>query len=115
MDYACAETITMCNECIYLVEYVDSDEKDEFGDKKQTEIRKERFAELKSIGQTEFYQAQTAGMKPELKFELADYSDYSGEKELIYEGIRYKVMRTYKTKINSIEITCYGGVRDAGT
>lgn len=104
----------MCNECIYLVEYRKTEQRDEYGDCRTEEIRKQRYAELKSISQSEFYQAQTVGKKPELKFELEDYNDYSGEPEIIYEGYRYKVLRSYRTKTNSIEITCYGGVRNAG-
>lgn len=102
----------MCNECIYLVEYRKTDRKDRYGDCIKEVVKKQRFADLKSVSQTEFYQAQTIGEKPELKFVLEDYHDYSGEQEIIYEGYRYKVLRTYRTKINSIEIVCYGGVRD---
>ena len=45
---------------------------------------------------------------------LTDYMDYQGQKYLIHEGIRYTVLRTYRTSGNELEITCYGGVRDAG-
>lgn len=70
------------------------------------------FAEIKSIGMKEFYQAQTAGSKPEIKFIITDYMDYQGQEYLIHDNIRYKVLRTYRTGNNELEITCYGGVRD---
>jgi hypothetical protein len=69
-----------------------------------------RFAKLKSIGQTEFYQAQAQGLKPELKFVLPDYLDYDNQEYIVYNNFRYKVLRTFRTG-NEIEIVCYGGVR----
>lgn len=55
------------------------------------------FCKLKSIGQSEFWQAQSAGFKPELKFILNDYRDYNDEKVVVYSGIEYTVLRTYRT------------------
>lgn len=71
--------------------------------------RKDVLAKLISIGQQEFYQSQASGLKPELKFELADYLDYENEKELVFEGVKYEVLRTYR-KGTALEITVYGGV-----
>ena len=89
-------------------------ERDSYGDHAmELQLSDAVFAELKSIGQSEFYQAQTAGQKPEIKFKLTDYMDYQGQRYLIHEGIRYTVLRTYRTAGNELEITCYGGVRDA--
>ncbi len=89
---------------------------DEYGDQTETWEESDVFARMKSIGQTEFYQAQTVGIKPELKFVLADYLDYAGQQYLSYDGIRYKILKTYrKEDSNELEITCYGGVRDAST
>lgn len=72
------------------------------------------YAEARSIGQKEFYQAETSGLRPELKFMITDYMDYQGQQYLVYNGTRYTVLRTYRTSGNELEITCYGGVRDAG-
>ena len=80
------------------------------GDQIETEKKEMRFAKLKSIGQSEFYQAQANGLKPELKFVLADYLDYDNQEEVIHNNFRYKVLRTYRTG-NEIEIVCYGGIR----
>lgn len=77
--------------------------------RKKIKEQREIFAKLKSIGQSEFYQAQATGLKPELKFEIADYLDYQNEKELIHKDIKYQVLRTYR-KGKAIEITVYGGV-----
>lgn len=105
----------MRDEMIYFLDIVTGEEEDEYGDKKDVQkLSDEIFAEILSISQTEFYQAQTSDKKPEMKFKITDYLDYDGQKYLIHEGIRYKIMRTYRTKNNELEITCYGGVRDAG-
>lgn len=94
---------------------------DEFGDIKIEETEREVFAELKSITQAEFYQAQAAGLKPEIKFLLSDYLDYHGELTVRYQPfeldteLEYAVLRTYRTG-NGLELICKRGVgRDAGT
>lgn len=58
---------------------------------------REVFAGLRSIGMTEFYQANAQDIHPEGKFILADYLDYDGETLLDHEGTRYRVLRTYRT------------------
>ena len=98
----------MYNELIYL-ESIQSNVNN-VGDLIKTSKRTTRLAKLKSIGQLEFYQAQAQGLKPELKFVLADYLDYNNQEYVIYNGFRYKVSRTYRNG-NEIEIVCYGGVR----
>ena len=89
-------------------------EMDEYGDTSENRRQREVFAELKSIGQQEFYQAQVAGLKPELKFILADFMDYQGEKILSYTdecGMEdeYSIIRTYRVG-NGMELTCKRGV-----
>lgn len=103
----------MYDEAIYFSEFCSATEKDEYDDPVQEEIRSEAvFARKKSIGQSEFYQAQTAGLKPELKFVIADHLDYNGQTYLIHDDMRYKILKTYQNEENELEITCYGGVRD---
>lgn len=104
--------IIMYDKEIYLIEEADNGKKDEYGNPITERVLKQRFASLKSISQTEFYQAQTNDYKPEIKFELADYLDYAGENKVLYEGCIYKVLRTFVSG-RKLEITCYGGVRDA--
>ena len=104
--------IIMYDKEIYLVEEVENGKKDEHGNPVAGKKLKRRFAELKSITQTEFYQAQTDDYKPELKFELSDCLDYACEEKVVYEGVIYKVLRTFVIG-RKIEIICYGGVRDA--
>ena len=60
------------------------------------ETQREVFCRLASIGQTEFYQAQATDLRPELKFVLADYLDYNDEYLCIYDGVWYRVLRTFR-------------------
>jgi SPP1 family predicted phage head-tail adaptor len=98
----------MYNEVIYLLSKQKTT--NDVGDVIETPIKLMRFARMKSIGQAEFYQAQAQGLKPEIKFVLADYLDYDNQMEVVHNNFRYKVLRTFRTG-NEIEIVCYGGVR----
>lgn len=98
----------MYNEVIYLL--TTQSTTNEVGDQTETTEKAMRFAKIKSIGQSEFYQAQAQGLKPEIKFVLADYLDYDNQEEVIHNNFRYKVLRTFRTE-NEIEIVCYGGIR----
>ena len=86
-----------------------------YGDTVQTFTERTIFAEVKSISQTEFYQAQATGLKPEIKFVIADFADYQGEKILSYKpygeetAVDFTILRTYRNKIN-LEIVCARGI-----
>jgi len=88
---------------------------DSYGDTVQTFTERQVFAEVKSISQSEFYQAQATGLKPEIKFIIADFADYQNEKILSYKSFGadtaedYTVLRTYRNKIN-LEIVCKRGI-----
>lgn len=102
----------MYNDVIKLISI--SETANEYGDKVPARTEKPVFAELRSVGQSEFYQAQAVGLKPELKFAIADYLDYSNEKVLKYTDFRgneeeFSIIRTYRSG-NELEITCKRGV-----
>ncbi|HWQ31101.1 MAG TPA: phage head closure protein [Negativicutes bacterium] len=59
----------------------------------------------KSTSRSEFYNAAAAGLRPELILVVHAY-EYAGQKAIIFEGIRYKVVRTYATGIEEVELTC---------
>lgn len=88
---------------------------DEYGDSVTTQTERSVYVETMSISQKEFYQANEQGLKPEMKFKLADYEDYQDEELVRYHDTDYKVLRTYKTQRNELEITVYGGVKDVST
>lgn len=103
----------MYNNIAYLEKRILSQNVDEYGDQVETLESKMVFCNIMSIGSTEFYQAQSCGIKPEIKIVLADYYDYNNEQTIVIDNIRYKVLRTYRTLgTNELEITLYGGVRE---
>ena len=79
--------------------------KDSIGQVVETETPREVLCEVKSISQTEFYQAAQTQLRPELKV-IMDKDDYQKEVRLQYDDEDYKVIRRYKTDGNEIELTC---------
>lgn len=63
------------------------------------------YCTVKSIGQTEVYQAMAAGLSPEVKLVLSHDFEYHGEKLVEFHGIRYRILRTYVTEEDGIELT----------
>ena len=100
----------MMNEILTLIRQHQS--ADAYGDPVVTEAPREVFGRLGSIGQAEFYQAHAVGLKPELKFILADYLDYEGETLVEYLGQRYRVLRTFRTG-QELELVLYQEVNPA--
>ena len=68
-------------------------------------VRRKVFAEVRSVGMSESYEARALGLMPELRFTLELAEDYKDERQLIYNGNRYKVLRTYMAG-DGIELTC---------
>lgn len=85
---------------------------DDYGDPVITESSRQVFCRVASIGTKEFYQASATGLKPEIKFILADYLEYQGEKLVQYGGETYHVLRTYRNG-QEMELTCYSEVNPA--
>lgn len=72
----------------------------------QNETIRKRNCQVKSVGQTETYQAKAAGLNPEVKIKLFYEGDYHGEQEVIFRGERWDVVRTFvNEKENGIELT----------
>lgn len=67
------------------------------------------YANKKSITQSEFYQAQAQGFKPELKFEINTF-EYEDNKKIRYKGRIYKILRTYEISSEKMEIVCIGNI-----
>jgi len=77
-----------------------------------TETTTTVFAEIRSVSRREFYEAKSADIDPELVFVLTDYSDYNGQKVFLFNGERWRVIRTY-TNGQSLEITAGRATNDA--
>lgn len=83
----------MYNHELTLIKHIK--DTDEIGNEVITTTERQVLCKLKDIGSTEFYDAQVTGLKPEIKFIIHSF-EYQGEKEVIFEGERYQVMRTYQ-------------------
>lgn len=78
---------------------------DEIGNQIPVETETVVLCGLKSVGRTEFYNAAATGLKPELIFVIHGY-EYKGEQIVKFEGTRYRVIRTYATDFEEVELTC---------
>jgi SPP1 family predicted phage head-tail adaptor len=90
---------------IYLITHNKSI--DNSGDKVKTPAGERKVLSNKlSIGQKEFYEAHTSGLKPELKFEVRKF-EYNDEDTLKFNNITYSIIRTFENlKKGTVELTC---------
>lgn len=70
-----------------------------------TETEREVMCTVRSVSRSEYYNALNAGIEPSLVFYLALSDDYQGERVVRYQGMKYRVVRTYLTEDDGIEIT----------
>jgi SPP1 family predicted phage head-tail adaptor len=80
----------------------------------RTPVKRETYAEKQSIRQSEFYQAATSGLKPEITFVIWAL-EYNGEVELEYNGKNYVIIRTFDKNDKELELICSGIVNKAAT
>lgn len=81
------------------------------GDTIETEIRTEVFADKQSIRQSEFYQAATTGLRPELMFVVRSI-DYNQQPKLEHNGKTYTIIRAYDKDGEFTELVCQGVVNN---
>jgi len=70
-----------------------------------TETAREVMCTVKSVSRSEYYNALNAGINPTFVFYLTLSDDYQGERVVRYKGLKYRVVRTYMTDDDGIEIT----------
>lgn len=81
-------------------------EYDDIGNQIETDpIETPILCRLNSVGRSEFYNAATAGLRPELVFTIHGY-EYNGQKLVKFEGVQYRVIRTYAVDFEELELTC---------
>lgn len=78
---------------------------DDVGNDVETIEKRKTLAEKKSVKQSEFYQAATAGLKPEIVFVLWS-QEYKWENKLEYDGKIYSIIRVYEKQDKIIELVC---------
>jgi len=69
--------------------------------------KREIICNKSGVKRTEFYQAQAAGYKPEITVEVKGY-EYENERYLEFDGVMYKVIRSYPVGRESVELVCEG-------
>jgi len=69
------------------------------------ENAREVFCTVRSVSQTESYQARATGLNPELRLKLEHTCEYQGEKRCLFHGVRYDIIRTYMDEKDGIELT----------
>lgn len=65
--------------------------------------RADVYAQLDAVGYREFYAAQQAGITPEITATIFE-ADYERQRVAIVDGVRYRVVRTYK-RGDKVELT----------
>lgn len=70
-----------------------------------TETARTVYCTVQSVTRSEYYTALNAGIMPEFVFRLSLAEDYQGERVVRYRGQRFRVVRTYVTEDDGIEIT----------
>ena len=63
------------------------------------------YCDVKSVSQTETYQARATGLNPEYRLVLTHSFEYKGEKLCSFRGVEYEIIRTYMTETDGIELT----------
>lgn len=68
-----------------------------------TETSRQVYCDVRSIMRSEWYEAGRDGLQPSFVFILFG-PDYNGEKIVEYNGQRYGVYRTFRSKNDDIEL-----------
>ena len=71
-----------------------------------TETARTVYCTVQSVSRSEFYNALNAGVQPEYVFKLSLADDYQDERVARYKGQKFRIIRTYRTSDDGIEITC---------
>ena len=94
------------NKTIYLISTTVT--QDEYLNEVEERTERKVFANENSIGSSEYYNAASQGLRPELKFEIRSI-EYSGEKEIKYpatpDGDIYNVIQARSMGSKTI-LTC---------
>lgn len=61
----------------------------------RTETQRMVFCQVLSVTRQEYWRAKDNGLDPAFVFRISNHLDYQGEKICIYNGARYRILRTY--------------------
>ena len=71
----------------------------------QTETSKTVYAEKESVKRSEYYAANSSGVRADMVF-IVNADEYSNQMLIKYESVYYKVVRAYQKGIGRVELTC---------
>lgn len=86
---------------IYLIK--NDKQQNQYGVWADNTTERKVFAEVTSIGQSEWFEGGRQGLNPQLRFRMFAY-DYQGESLLKYNNTIYSIYRTYVDKDEIIEL-----------
>lgn len=71
---------------------------DEYGNEVLEKTEREVMCQVYGVTRTEFYQAATVDMHPEITVRLSEAADYEGEMMAEYNDVLYTIIRTYRDR-----------------
>lgn len=81
------------------------------GDIIEQKVKRDVFANKKSVRQSEFYQSMATGLRPEIMFEVRSV-EYANEKKLEFNNKEYSIIREYSKNGEITELICQGLVNN---
>lgn len=80
---------------------------DLYGNEERQIITTDVFVQPRGVYSSEYYNAAQLGLKPSLTLYIASRLDYDGQKELIFEGRTYSVIRVdWNAQRDGISLIC---------
>lgn len=101
--------VTIYGDIAYLISVTKT--KNRAGDMIPTKTERLVYVDEKSIRQSEFYQAQQTGLRPEIMLEMR-LIDYEKETLIKYGDKEFRIIRTYRKGKDFIELICGGLVSE---
>lgn len=78
---------------------------DSYGDQTKTYTDTVVWANKKSVVRSEFYAANSAGIKVDAVFEV-HAEDYADQHVILYGSTQYEVIRAYQKGLGTVELNC---------
>lgn len=69
-----------------------------------TETETQVYCGVKSVTRSEYYSAFSSGLSPEWVLVISNTGDYNGEREVVFNGKRCRVIRVYNAG-DTVELT----------
>ncbi len=87
-------------------------DEDGIGNQDETDVKETPvFCDEKSVTRSEFWAAGTNDVTPEIVLVVRPY-EFNGETRVDYNGVRYRIIRSYKTGPEDMELICGRGIGD---